>query len=50
MNFLIDSANKLISLLSMASSKEAKKELIKFKNFDGCLEYVRVVVYTLLDN
>jgi len=39
----------LISLLGMGSSKEAKKEVSKFKNFDGCMEYVKTVVYSLLD-
>jgi len=33
----------------MGSAKEARKEVSKFKNFDGCLEYVKLVVYPLLD-
>lgn len=33
----------------MGSAKEAKKEVCKFKNFDGCLDYVKTVVYPMLD-
>jgi hypothetical protein len=33
----------------MGSAKEARKEVCKLKNFDGCLDYVKTVVYPLLD-
>jgi len=31
------------------SQREAKKEVVKFKNFDRCMDYVRNVVYPLID-
>jgi hypothetical protein len=33
----------------MGTAKEARKEVSKFKNFEGCMEYVKLVVYPLLD-
>ena len=48
LNFLIDSSTKIIKLLGM-SQREAKKEVVKFKNFDRCMDYVRNVVYPLID-
>jgi hypothetical protein len=29
--------------------KEAKKEVCKFKNFDKCMDYVKMVIYPLLE-
>jgi hypothetical protein len=39
----------LIGLLEMGSSKEVRKEISKYKNFDGCMEYVKLIIYPLLD-
>lgn len=48
LNFLIDSSTKIIKLLGL-SQKEAKKEVSKFKNFDRCMDYVRNVIYPLIE-
>ena len=47
LHFLIDSAAKIIPLLSM-NFKDARKEVNGYKDFDGCLEYVKNVVYPFL--
>jgi hypothetical protein len=33
----------------MSTAKEARKEVSKFKNFEGCMKYVKLVVYPMLD-
>jgi hypothetical protein len=48
LNFLIDSSTKILKLLSL-SQKEAKKEVSKYKNFDRCMDYVRNVIYPLIE-
>jgi hypothetical protein len=47
LHFLIDTSKKIIPLLSM-NFKDARKEVNSFKDFDGCLEYVKNVVYPFL--
>jgi len=48
LNFLIDSSTKIIKLLGL-SQKEAKREVSKYKNFDRCMDYVRNVIYPLIE-
>ena len=49
LHFLIDSCLKFVGLLSMSSSKEVRKEINKYKNFDGCMEYVKLIIYPMTD-
>ena len=47
LHFLIDTAEKIIPLLGM-NFKDARKEVNSYKDFDGCLDYVKNVVYPFL--
>ena len=47
LHFLIDTSQKIIPLLGM-NFKDARKEVNGYKDFDGCLEYVKNVVYPFL--
>jgi len=45
--FLIDAGERIIPLLSM-NFKEARKEVNSYKDFDGCLDYVKNTIYMFL--
>lgn len=49
LHFLIDAGERILPLLNM-SFKEARKEVNGYKDFDGCLDYVKNTIYMFLTN
>jgi len=49
LNFLIKTADRM-AMLSTLTQKEAKKEVNKFKDFDGCLDYFKHVILPFISS
>ena len=46
---MIDAGERILPLMSM-NFKEARKEVNGYKDFDGCLDYVKNTIYMFLTN